>query len=218
MKSLTHLLPPVVSVAKRYGYWSELLHEWLFLTERVNRLTKGYHAVYAHKERTNVSLFASAATANGWAALVECRAPKVSKISAEEHYNGRTDLMLWRGRRFHEIEAKFLRVPLSSTVLQKRLDSTSTRALDDAARTTQALKDSDRTLAMTFVVPTVSKEEFAQESPNDLREKLLKFVEIVVAKNSEFYAYTFPQGVPAVGTSSRIALGIILFGNEPSGT
>jgi len=216
MKNRPHIIPPVVNVAKRYGYWAELLHEWLFLAERVNRLTKGKQAVYAHKERTNVSLFAAAATASGWAALVECRASKTSKTPTDDPYQGRTDLMLWRGRRFHEIEAKFLRVPLTSRVREKRLDKASERALNDAARATQALKKSDRTLAMTFVVPTLSTDEYKATNVEDLASLLHDFVRLIIDKKPEFYAYAFPEGVHAVGTNDRSALGVIIFGNEPS--
>lgn len=215
MKSVP-LLPSHVKVAKRYGYWSELLHEWLFLMERVNRLTKGEHAAYGHKERTNVGLFAAAATANGWAALVECRSSKVAKDQTSDFYEGRTDLMLWRGRRFHEIEAKFLRVPLTSRVHEKRLDSSSEKALADAARSTQALRKSDRTLAINFVVPTLSAKQ-ALAMPHEEKKRLVEsFISLIVAKNPEFYAYTFLHDVVAVGSKERRALGIVLFGNEPS--
>ena len=212
----TPLLPSVVQVAKRYGYWSELLHEWLFLMERVNRLTKGENAAYGHKERTNVSLFAAAATANGWAALVECRAAKVTKDSSGEFYEGRTDLTLWRGRRLHQIEAKFLRVPLTSRVSERRLDKVSERALGDAARATQALRKSDRTLAINFVVPTLSDKQSQEMSVEEKRELADDFITLIIAKKPEFYAYTFLQEVNAVGTNGRRALGIIVFENEPS--
>lgn len=212
------LLPSRVTVAKRYGYWSELLHEWLFLMERVNRLTKGAHAAYGHKERTNVGLFAAAATANGWAALVECRSSKVSKDQESGFYEGRTDLMLWRGRRFHEIEAKFLRVPLTSRIHEKRLETSSEKALADAARSTQALRKSDRTLAINFVVPTLSEKQSLAMSREEKTALVKGFVNLIVDKNPEFYAYTFLQDVVAVGSKEkgRRALGIILFGNEPS--
>ena len=42
------------------------------------------------------------------------------------------------------------------------------------------------------------------------------FVQLVVDKKPEFYAYAFPEGVHAVGTNGRTALGVIIFGNEPS--
>ena len=216
MRNRTHIIPPVVSVARRYGYWSELLHEWLFLAERVNRLTKGEQAVYAHKERTNVSLFAAAATASGWAALVECRASKASKTLTDGTYEGWTDLMLWRGRRFHEIEAKFIRVPLTSKVREKRLNKASEKALNDAARATLALKKSDRTLAITFVVPTLSTAEYKAMEPSQLSSLLDDFVKLIIDKKPEFYAYAFPEGVHTVGTNERSALGVIIFGNEPS--
>lgn len=210
------LLPSYVKVEKRYGYWSELLHEWLFLMERVNRLTQGKHAAYGHKERTNVSLFAAAATANGWAALVECRSAKAAKNAVGDFYEGRTDLMLWRGRRFHEIEAKFLRVPLTSRVHERRLDKSSEKALADAARATQALRRSDRTLALNFVVPTLSAKQALNMSIVGKRELAENFISLIVDKKPEFYAYTFLQEVEAVGSKGRRAIGIAVFGNEPS--
>ena len=65
-----------VFVGKRYAYWNELLQQWVFLVERVYRITNGKHAVYSYKERTNVGLLAAAAAANGWVALEECSSEK----------------------------------------------------------------------------------------------------------------------------------------------
>ena len=115
------LLQSTVYASRRYVYWRELLAQWVFQVERGYRVTNAEHPVYTYKERTNIGLLAAAATANGWVALEECRAEKMS-ASSEDVYQGRSDLRIWRDNRHHELAAKFLRIALKSTS-KTRLES-----------------------------------------------------------------------------------------------
>ncbi len=72
-------LEDFIEVHRPLTYWRELLHDWLFLVNRVYRVSNRNAAVYAEKERANTGLLAAAATRNGWVALEECRAQKVDK-------------------------------------------------------------------------------------------------------------------------------------------
>lgn len=129
-----------VKTRHRYGYWRELLEQWVFLVERVHRVTGEKHAVYSYKERTNVGILAAAATANGWIALEECRSTKYLGVDSDEVYQGRSDLRIWRDKRHHEVEAKFLRVALASSSTS-RLTKASEKSISDAAR---SVKSGDR--------------------------------------------------------------------------
>ncbi len=201
-----------VHTTNRYGYWHELLQQWVFLVERVHRLTKGQHAVYAYKERTNVGLLASAATANGWIALEECSSEKHVTTAKDHVYQGRSDIRIWRDKRHHEIEAKFLRVALTSSS-NSRLEAASARAISDASR---SIKNGsrDRKIAVTFVAPMLTKTQCESLSPAEKHEYMEKLLQYISEQKPSFIAYAFPGEVEAVG-SMRKSLGIILFGAEP---
>lgn len=201
-----------VHTTHRYGYWHELLQQWVFLVERVHRLTKGQHAVYAYKERTNVGLLASAATANGWIALEECSSEKHVTTAKDDVYQGRSDIRIWRDKRHHEIEAKFLRVALTSSS-NSRLDATSIKAISDASRSVRA-SSSDRKIAVTFVAPMLTQTQSETLSTSEKDEYIKKLLSYIAAQNPSFIAYAFPGEVTAVG-SKRKSLGIVLFGTEP---
>lgn len=204
-----------VITQRRYGYWRELLEQWLFLVERIHRVTAQKHSVYSYKERTNVGLLAAAATANGWIALEECRSEKYASSNSDEVYQGRSDLRIWRDKRHHEIEAKFLRVALASSSTT-RLTKAAEKSIDDASRSVESGDRFDRKIAVTFVVPTLTNtqvKKFDADALVEYQERLLRFIQ---AKEPSFIAYTFPGPAPAVGSPNRQALGVILFGAEPS--
>ena len=212
-----------VAVTPRYGYWQELLRQWVFLAERSYRVTNGEHPVYAYKERTNVGLLAAAAAANGWVALEECRATKL-KPTAEPvidedgteidvTYEGRSDMRIWRDDKSHEVEAKFLRVALKSTGMT-RLDRVAKKAGDDAARSTPTGQKFDRKVALTYVVPTVTDLQFEKLSVPEIENLVSNIVEHIRLSKPHFLAYAFAGASRAVGTKKRMALGAILFGVE----
>ncbi len=203
-----------VKTRRRYGYWRELLEQWVFLVERVHRVTEEKHAVYSYKERTNVGLLASAATANGWISLEECRSGKYLSADGEDVYQGRSDLRIWRDKRHHEIEAKFLRVALASEST-KRLSRAAERAIEDAARSVDSGDKFDRKIAVTFVVPTITIAQFEKFSEDALAEHRTRLLTFINSKKPSFIAYTFPGPAPSVGQPNRKALGVILFGAEP---
>jgi hypothetical protein len=203
-----------VRTRRRYGYWRELLEQWVFLVERVHRVTKGEHSVFAYKERTNVGLLAAAATYNGWTALEECRSEKYASSDGTEVYRGRSDLRIWRDKRYHEIEAKFLRVALASSSTT-RLTRASERALADAARSTESGKRSDRKIAVTFVVPTLSAGQLEKLTDEQRLEHQGRLLGFIGEKKPSFLAFAFPGAVSPVGADNRRALGVVLFGEEP---
>lgn len=210
---------------KRDAYWVELLQQWVFLVERSYRVTGGKEPVYAYRERTNVGLLAAAAVANGWLALEECRMTKakvskvVDAIEAENedeggvNYEGRSDLRMWRDDTEHVIEAKFLRVALT-TGSTNRLGRVKLRAVDDASRAATTSDNRSRKIALTYVVPTLSDAQY-EKLPEAQQEMLIKnIITHIYAGNPEFLAYAFAGGVRATGTKKRMALGAILFGSE----
>ena len=216
-----------VKNTKRYTYWVELLQQWVFLVERSFRATGGSDPVYAYRERTNVGLLAAAAVANGWLALEECRMTKakvqntLDSIANESeaegdgvvNYEGRSDLRMWRDDTEHVIEAKFLRVALR-TGSTNRLERIALRATDDASRTSTQADKRSRRIALTYVVPTLSDDQFKKMSDEENRVFIAKIVDHICESKPEFLAYSFAGGVRAAGTKKRIALGAILFGAE----
>ncbi|NMG17468.1 hypothetical protein [Aromatoleum bremense] len=204
-----------VITQRRYGYWRELLEQWVFLVERIHRVTVEKHSVYSYKERTNVGLLAAAATANGWIALEECRSEKYSSKDSEEVYQGRSDLRIWRDKRHHEIEAKFLRIALTSTSTT-RLTKAAEKSVADAARSVESGDRFDRKIAVTFVVPTLTNsqaDKLSEKMQSEHQERLINFIQ---EKKPSFMAYAFPGRAPVAGSLNRQALGVILFGTEPS--
>ena len=212
-----------VKNTKRYAYWVELLHQWVFLVERSFRATGGKEPVYAYRERTNVGLLAAAAVANGWLALEECRMTKTKVLKAVDeienedegivNYEGRSDLRMWRDDTEHVIEAKFLRVALR-TGSTNRLDRIALKAFDDASRATTLAEKRSRKIALTYVVPTLSDDQHSKLSTEDNEALIQNIVGHICAKRPEFLAYAFAGGVRAAGTKKRMALGAILFGAE----
>ena len=203
-----------VKTRRRYGYWRELLEQWLFLVERVQRITKGDHAVYSYKERTNAGLLAAAAVANGWIALEECRTDKHISSDNEEIYQGRSDIRLWRDARHHEIEAKFLRVALASSSTT-RLSEAAERAVRDSACSVPTGDRFDRKIAVTFVVPTMSVAQLEKTTEVEMDEYRTRLIKYIQSTKPNFLAYTFAGPATAAGAPKRKALGIILFGTEP---
>ena len=216
-----------VKNTKRYAYWVELLQQWVFLVERSFRATGGNEPAYAYRERTNVGLLAAAAVANGWLALEECRMTKakvqktLDSIANESeaegdgvvNYEGRSDLRMWRDDTEHVIEAKFLRVALR-TGSTNRLEKIALRATDDASRTSTLADKRSRRIALTYVVPTLSDDQFEKMSDEDNIVFIGRIVDHICESKPEFLAYAFVGGVRAAGTKKRIALGAILFGSE----
>lgn len=222
MKKISVEIAFSVQVTPRYGYWRELLEQWVFLVERSYRVTNTKHPVYAYKERTNVGLLAAAAAANGWVALEECRATKSKPSSkpseSEELYEGRSDMRLWREKRHHDVEAKFLRVPLL-TSSKKRFDRLDTVVLGAKAASSRSIATDDRVdrkIALIYVVPTASRlqHEGLEKEKNSIMKNTNIILEHIRKQHPHFLAYAFPGATHAVGTKERSAYGAILFGYE----
>lgn len=192
-------------------YWHELLEQWVFLVERIYRITKKKQAVYSFKERTNVGLFAAAAMANGWIALEECRSEKFTSEETDDTYQGWSDLRIWRDRRHHEIEAKFVRVALASSG-KKRIDKACENAVKNSIRSTASGDQFDKKIALTFIVPTLSKTQFETWKKEEIDEETEKLIQYVKTFKPHLLAYTFPGATTAIGSNNRKALGIILVG------
>jgi hypothetical protein len=202
-----------VNVVSRYKYWRELLEHWVFLVERGYRVTEGQHAVYAYKERTNIGLLAAAAVANGWVALEECRAEKYASEDGDDVYQGRSDLRIWRDKRHHEVEAKFLRVPLTSESTT-RLDRAVEKAIADAARSVATGARFDRKIAITFVVPMLTVSQLDKALPETIHDNLKRLLAYIQNTKPHFCASSFPGIGTVSGREHRRSLGIILFGRE----
>jgi hypothetical protein len=207
--------PSQVKVVSRYKYWRELLEHWVFLVERGYRVTDGQHAVYAYKERTNVGLLSASAVVNGWVSLEECRSEKYASEDGEDVYQGRSDLRIWRDKRHHELEAKFLRVPLISESTT-RLDRIDEKAIADAARSVATGARFDRKIAVTFVVPMLTATQLEKTSHDNLRSNLKRLLEYIQSTKPHFCASSFPGVGTVSGREHRRSLGVVLFGREPN--
>jgi hypothetical protein len=211
---MTNLTPNHVYVNRRYGYWRELLEHWAFQVERGYRVTQASDPVYKFKERTNVGLLAAAATANGWVALEECRSEKQGK-DTEENYQGRSDLRIWRDKRHHELEAKFLRIALTSESTT-RLDNTTENSMFDAVRSLPTGAKFDRKIALTFVVPMLTRNQLKNCNQEEIA-KLLLGLNNYILKNArpDFFASVYPGAAEVSGRPNRVSLGVLVFGREP---
>lgn len=208
------LLPSHVYASPRYAYWRELLQHWIFQVERSYRVTGTEHPCYSYKERTNVGLLAATAVANGWVALEECGTEKRTSES-DESSPGRSDLRLWREKRFHEIEAKFLRIALKSES-STRLERSAESSLEEAIRALDTGAKFSRRVALNFVVPTVSSAQYERLGEEHIRVLLADASKsILKSTKPSFFASAFPGKAPVNGQPKRVSLGIYVFGREP---
>ncbi len=196
-------------------YWNELLQEWVFMVHRIYRISKTRSAVYAEKERANTGLLAAAAIKNGWVALEESITKKYDKNNGKETYRGRSDLVLWRDQRHHEIEAKFIRHVLFSKN-RDRINRVYNRAISDSSRSTFAGLKSEKKIAITYVVPVINPSRL--EKSND--QKITNEINMLIKDIKKEYkplllSYAFPGPIDMEGTK-RKALGVILFGKLTS--
>ncbi len=204
-------LEDFIEVHRPLTYWRELLHEWLFLVNRVYRVSNRNAAVYAEKERANTGLLAAAATRNGWVALEECRAQKVDKYLAGEEYIGRCDLMLWRDSRHHIIEAKHVRFPMWARSTS-RIHRAHMKALADSERSTSSGYRSEKMVAVTYIVPVIKPMQFNAMTEEEISARLREVVADVRSQHSPtFMSYAFP-GPVALHGSPNLGLGVILIG------
>ena len=143
----------------------------------------------------------------------DCR---VNRDGSEDLYRGRSDLRIWRDTRHHEVEAKLTRLALSNTE-SPRVDKAAERALLDTLRSVSlATAQKDRKVAVAFVVPTIPEDPKRNIEPEKITNLQKRLVERILEKEPAFMAYSFPGPAKAIGSRNRTALGIILFGNEPS--
>ncbi len=205
-------IPSEVKTRRPLKYWQELLEQWLFLVERVTRVTNNKHCVYSYKERTNLGLLSSAAATNGWIALEECRSEKYQSHETSDTYQGRADLLIWRDNRHHEVEAKFVRIPLNNSD-SVRFDRAYENAISDSLRSTPSDEKSDKKIAITFVVPTLTNTQIDKFTDDDISQNIQGLVDYI---DSEYkpclLAYSFPGNAPCIGAKSRQSLGVILVG------
>lgn len=199
--------------AKRpLGYWKELLQEWAFLVHKVFRVSKGNTSAHAEKERANTGLLAAAATKNGWISMEECKTSKTDKYQKNRTYSGRCDLVLWRDRRHHEIEAKFTRIaiPMRS---QKRVQKIYRKAIEDSSRSTKSGYSSDKKIGITYIVPVIKPKVFEQITNKDISRELEILITFIKSEfNPALLSYAFPGPVTLEG-SPNYGLGVILIGD-----
>ena len=204
-------LEDYIKVRRPLTYWRELLHEWLFLVHRVYRVSNQKASVYAEKERANTGLLAAAATRNGWVALEECRSQKVDRYLENAEYSGRCDLMLWRDRRHHIIEAKHVRFPIGARSIS-RIDRAHLRALGDSSRSMSSGYKSEKMVAITYIVPVIKPKQFEAMTKAEISARLSEVVGEVRKQHSPtFMAYAFPGEVELQG-SPNLGLGVIIMG------
>jgi|TARA_Y100000310_G_C20424123_1_gene688156 hypothetical protein len=201
-----------VTAKRPIGYWRELLREWVFLVHRVYRVSARTTSVYAEKERANTGLLAAAATRNGWVALEECRTKKVEKKSRRVTYSGRCDLVLWRDRRHHEIEAKFARTLLTSSNIS-RVRRAVERSIADSRRSTESGYSSEKKIAVTYIVPTIYPGRLEDMVDDEISTHLELLIERIKTEfQPTFMAYAFPGEVTLEG-SPHYGLGAIVIGS-----
>ncbi len=201
-----------VRVKRPLTYWRELLLEWVFLVHRVYRISKGNTSAHAEKERANTGLLAAAATRNGWIALEECRTSKAGKYVRSETYSGRCDLVLWRDRRNHEIEAKFARVfiPMRS---KNRVEKFYRKAMDDSSRSTRSGRKSEKMIGITYIVPIIRPAVYERVTNEYIAEELGKLMAFIKSEfNPALLSCAFPGPVTLEG-SPNYGLGVILIGD-----
>ncbi|MDP3517870.1 MAG: hypothetical protein Q8S94_11955 [Pseudohongiella sp.] len=204
-------LEDYLEVRRPLTYWRELLHEWLFLVNRVYRISNQKAAVYAEKERANTGLLAAAATRNGWVALEECRSQKIDKYVEDAEYGGRCDLMIWRDRRHHIIEAKHVRFPIGARSIS-RIDRVHLRALADSARSTSSGYKSEKMIAVTYIVPVIKPSQYSAMTEEEISIRLREVVAEVKSQHGPtFISYAFPGPVVLQG-SANLGLGVIIIG------
>lgn len=204
-----------VEVRNPLVYWRELLQEWVFLVHRIYRISGKRTAVYAEKERANTGLVAAAATRNGWVALEECRTQKLDRLVKKHTYSGRCDLLLWRDRRYHEIEAKFGRFRFGSENFNW-IDKIYDRVVKDSQRSTPANYKSDKKIALAYIVPVISPNRIEITNPMEVSDWLRSFTKDLRSRYSPtLMAYAFPGQVTLEG-SPNLGLGVILMGTVVS--
>jgi hypothetical protein len=205
-------LEDFVKAKKPLSYWRELLQEWTFMVHRVYRISGGKSSVYSEKERANTGLLAAAAVRNGWVALEECRTQKVDRHSSDQVYDGRCDLVLWRDKRHHEIEAKFTRISLHART-NNRIEKAYSKAMADSSRSTEHGYRSEKKLAITYVVPVVEPSRLEITSEAEIGVQLRDMIdEIKHSYEPLLFAYAFSGPAKLVG-SDKIGLGVILIGD-----
>lgn len=202
-----------IEVRRPLTYWKELLNEWVFLVNRVYRISGGQASVYAEKERANTGLLAAAATRNGWVALEECRAQKRDRYlkSTKYNYNGRCDLMIWRDKRHHIIEAKFAR-QLITARSNSKIEKAHRKAIADSIRSTSGGYKSEKMIAISYLVPVITPNQKESMSTEEIASRLK---ETIVSLRRQYrpnlFSYAFPGPVALQG-SNNFGLGVILIG------
>lgn len=204
----------VEDYAKAQGklrYWNELLQEWVFMVHRIYRISKKRSAVYAEKERANTGLLAAAAIKNGWVALEESITKKFDKDTGKETYRGRSDLVLWRDQKHHEIEAKFIRHVLFSNN-RERINRVYNRAISDSSRSTYDGLRSEKKIAIIYVVPVINPTRLEKLTNLEIGQEIRTIIKDIKKEHKPLLlSYAFPGPIDMAGTN-RKALGVILFG------
>ena len=198
---------------KKLRYWNEILQEWVFMVNRVYRISKKKSGAHAEKERANTGLLAAAAVRNGWVALEESKTEKEDKIDSKSSYIGNCDLILWRDQKHHEIEAKFMRHVLFSTNREKII-KTYNKAMADSSRSKYTGLPSEKKIAITYVVPIISPSKLKTYNEEEIGNEIQILLKDIKKEFSPILlAYTFPGEIDMVKKGDHKALGVILIGN-----
>lgn len=194
-------------------YWNEILQEWIFMVNRVYRISKKHSGVHAEKERANTGLLAAAAVRNGWVALEESKTEKEDKNDSKSSYVGSCDLILWRDQRHHEIEAKFMRHVLFSSNRDKII-KTYNKAIADSLRSKYTGLRSEKKIAITYIVPIIAPSKLQAYTEDEIGKELQLLIKDIKQEFSpDLIAYTFPGEIDMVKKGNHKALGVIMIGN-----
>jgi hypothetical protein len=177
------IIENLVHVEKEVEQLREVLDQWVVLLFQMYHETNGDHTPYSYKERTNIGVFANAATLAGWNAMEECASSK-QREKGGEVYDGRIDLMLWKSDKIYLFESKL--TANSPCKLRGRINSVLKKARVDAERLT-ATPGIGR-LASVFVIP-----RFPEATPaSDVAKEIKQVIGFCKEHKPNFFAYTFP--------------------------
>ncbi|MSP41741.1 MAG: hypothetical protein EXR70_24935 [Deltaproteobacteria bacterium] len=197
-----------VEVNPAFKHWEELLKKWIELNKTIYMQAGKEYAAYSFRERPNVSVIAGAAVGSGWAALEECWVEKHRTSTPTRKYEGRADLLLWKGKYHERIEAKLTCdefLPLKRKIKKRHQSS-----IESAVKLGKATKG--RNVALTFIIPRVlatGKENF--------NTQILDLIEHCRGFSPSILSCTFPGWVPRLGgdhkENDRFSKGIIVIGD-----
>ncbi|MFN3581591.1 MAG: hypothetical protein ACK4VV_14090, partial [Pseudomonas sp.] len=176
---------------------NQLLDAWVRAVLRYDSFWSGDDCCWWYNERTNVSVLAGAAWAEGWVALEEYSTQKGAPTLPDQEkidFGGRVDLYISNRDVDFAFEAKLAWQPIAAGDEGGNYSKVKTKRdqADDAAK--QLYKEAGTHYAATFVVPFFKPSEIQSEIENR-RSKLTEWIEMVKSEvgADESLAYVFPR-------------------------